>query len=330
MNWTLLVKRVARSIGILFIIITLNFFITRMVPGDVVISILGESEYNRLLVENPAKIEETRVKYGLDKPLLVQYGRYLKSIVQLDFGYSYVNKQPVTAYVAYHMKWTLLLMGPVMLLAALIGGSLGLLAGWNSGGRLDRIATPLFLFLNTVPSNCIAILCLLVFSFRLGWFPIGGMTTGGLTGMEKILDVVWHMALPLLILTLFRTGSNFIYMKSYASRIRGEEYILTAVSKGLPDWRVLTRHGLKNISVPYLTMLCMQLGRLLSGAMMIEVVFSWRGMGMLMSSAASSKDYPVLQFSLLVIAVCVLASNILSDVLNQWIDPRTRKEGSCE
>lgn len=330
MNWKLLAKRAARSLGILFVIITLNFFITRLVPGDVVVSILGETEYNRLLVENPARIEETREKYGLDKPLSVQYVRYLKSIVQMDFGYSYVNKQPVTTYVAYHMKWTLLLMIPVILLAALIGGGLGLMAGWNSGGMLDRIATPLFLFLNTVPSNCIAILCLLVFSFRLGWFPIGGMTSGGLAGMAKVLDVIWHMALPLLILTIFRAGSNFIYMKSYSSRIRGEEYILTAVSKGLPDRRVLVRHGLKNISVPYLTMLCMQFGRILSGAMMIEVVFSWRGMGVLMSTAASSKDYPVLQFGLLLIAVCVLASNLLSDILNRCIDPRTRKEGAYE
>lgn len=328
MNWKRLGKQLIRSLCILFVIITLNFFITRMVPGDVVMSILGEAEYNRLLVENPAKIEETRAKYGLDKPLYVQYILYLKSVIQMDFGYSYVNKQPVTEYVAYHMKWTLRLMIPAILLAALIGGGLGLLAGWNSGGILDRIATPLFLLLNTIPSNCIAIVCLVAFSFHLGWFPIGGMSSGGLEGAAKILDILWHMALPFMILTVFRVGNNFVYMKSYASRIRGEEYILTAVSKGLPDRRVLVRHALKNISIPYVTLLCMQFGRILSGAMMIEVVFSWRGMGMLMSSAAASKDYPVLQYSLLLIAVCVLLANFLSDVINRCIDPRTRTEAA--
>lgn len=324
LNLKFLGKRLLRSVGILFVILTLNFFITRMMPGDVVVSLLGESEYNRLLVENPEKIEETRVKYGLDKPLSTQYFLYLKNVAKLDFGYSYVNKQPVTAYVAYHMKWTLYLMIPVILLSALIGGGLGLFAGWNSGGILDRIATPLFLFLNTVPSNCIAILFLFAFSFKLGWFPIGGMSSGGLAGTAKALDILWHMALPMFILVLSRVGSNYIYMKSYASRIRSEEYILTAVSKGLPPRKVLVRHALKNISLPYITLLCMQFGRILSGAMMIEVVFSWRGMGMLMSSAANSKDYPVLQYSLLLIALCVILSNFLADVINRCIDPRTR------
>ena len=319
------IARLLRPLAILFVIITVNFFITRLVPGDVVISILGETEYYRLLAENPARIEEVREKYGLDKPLPVQYARYLKSVLKLDFGYSYVNKQPVTAYVAYHMKWTLILTVPVLILAALIGGHLGLMAGWNAGGTLDRIATPFFLFLNTIPSNCIAIVCLVVFSFRLKWFPISGMSSGGMEGMERVLDILWHMALPMTILTVFRTGSNYIYMKSYASRIRGEEYILTAVSKGLPDRTILTRHALKNICIPYVTLLCMQFGRILSGAMMIEVVFSWRGMGVLMSRAASGKDFPVLQYGLLLIAVCVLASNFLSDVLNRCIDPRIRE-----
>lgn len=314
-----------RSLGILFVIITLNFIITRLVPGDVVVSILGEAEYNRLLVEYPAKIEETRIKYGLDKSLPEQYLRYLKSIVFLDFGYSYVNKQPVTSYVAYHVRWTLVLMAPSIVLAALLGGFLGLWAGWRQGGALDRAATPFFLLLNTIPSNCIAILCLVFFAFRLGWFPISGMTSGGLSGIARQADILWHMALPLTILTVFRTGSNFIYMKSYATRVRAEEYIATAVSKGLPGRKVLLRHALRNVMPPFVTLLCMQLGRMLSGAMMIEVVFSWRGMGVLMRNAAASKDFPVLQFGLLLIAVCVMASNLLADLLNRRIDPRLRE-----
>lgn len=322
MKLSRLLQRLARMVCILLVIMTLNFFITRLVPGDVVISILGESEYNRLLVENPDKIEETRVKYGLDKPLYVQYGKYLQNTLRLDFGYSYVNKQSVKDYVFYHMRWTLLLMLPSTLLAALIGGYLGLRAGWNSGGALDRIVTPVCLVLNTVPSNCAAILCLLLFAFKLGWFPIGGMSSGGLEGAAKALDILHHMALPLLILTVFRIGPDYLYMKSYSSRVKSEEYILTAISKGVPNRRVLRRHALKNVSVPYLTLLCMQFGHMLSGAMMIEVVFSWRGMGMMMSTAANGKDYPVLQFSLLLIAVCVMAANCLSDFLNSRIDPR--------
>ncbi|HML45526.1 MAG TPA: ABC transporter permease [Clostridia bacterium] len=312
-----------RAVCILWIIVTLNFIIMRLVPGDVVVSILGESEYFRLLSEYPQKIEETRVKYGLDKPLPAQYLLYLKSIATLDFGYSYVNKQPVAQYVAYHAYWTLLLTIPALALSALLGGLLGLWAGWRRGGVLDRLATPFFILMSTVPSNCVAILCLVLFAFQLGWFPISGMSSGGLQGLSKWLDILWHMTLPLIILTVFRTGSNFLYMKSYATRIRGEEYILTAVSKGLTDRRVLIRHALRNVVPPYVSMLCMQFGRILSGSMMVEVVFSWRGMGMLMRNAAASKDFPVLQLCMLLIALCVMAFNLLADRINQRIDPRT-------
>ena len=321
-----ILRKLLISIGILFIIITLNFIITRLVPGDVVINILGENEYYRLLEEYPEKIEMTRAKYGLDEPLPIQYLKYLKNVLMLDFGYSYVNKQPVTEYVFYHMKWTLILMLPVFLVSALFGGALGLLAGWYQGSFLEKMITPVFLFLNTIPSNCIAILCLTLFSFKLGWFPISGMSSGGLDGIKKILDIIWHMALPFLILTFFRTGSNFIYMKSYAARIRSEDYIVTAVSKGLSAKKVLFRHAVKNVLPQYITLLCMQMGHILSGSMMIEVIFSWRGMGMLLNNAANTKDFPVLQFALLIIAVCVLIFNLLADILNCKIDPRIKEE----
>lgn len=325
MNEHPVIKKLLESLGILFVIVTLNFIITRMVPGDVVVNILGESEYYRLLEEYPEKIEMTREKYGLDKPLYIQYLKYLKSILQLDFGYSYVNKKPVASYVLYHMKWTLILMLPVFLLSAVLGGGLGLLAGWYEGSIPERILTQLFLFLNTIPSNCIAILCLTLFSFRLGWFPISGMSSGGLEGLEKAGDIIWHMSLPFLILFFFRTGSNFIYMKSYAARISSEDYIVTAVAKGLPPGKLLFRHAVKNVLPPYITLLCMQMGHILSGSMMIEVVFSWRGMGMLLNNAANAKDFPVLQFALLTIAVCVLGFNLLADILNRKIDPRIRE-----
>lgn len=322
----LLIKKILGGIGLLFLIATFNFSIIRLMPGDAVVNVLGESEYYRLVVENPERIEELKVKFGLDKTIGQQYLLYLDDLIHLDFGYSYINKQAVWDYVTYHLKWTILLSVPTVFLSALIGGFLGLWCGWHSNGKLDRVLTPIALFLHTVPSNFVSILFLIVFSYRLKWFPLSGMTSGGLHGMQKILDVIWHMMLPLFILVLFRTGENILHMKSYSSRVRNEEYIITAIAKGIPENRVMMRHGLKNVALPYLTLICMQLGHLLSGSMMIEVVFSWQGMGMLMYNAAQNKDYPVLQLGLLLISACVIIFNLLSDVLNLLIDPRIREE----
>lgn len=319
------VRKLFQGVLTLFIVITINFFLIRMVPGDVLVGILGESEYMRLENEFPEELDRIREKYGLNDSLGVQYLRYLKSTLQLDFGFSYANKQPVTEYVLYHMYWTMILLLPVILISALIGGTLGVCAGWRQGGRLDKTLTPVCLILSNIPSNFVAILFLMFFAFRLKWFPLGGMTKGGLYGFEKALDVIYHLCLPVSIMVIFRSCSNFIYMKSYASNIRGQEYISTALSKGLSDSRVLSRHAVRNILPPYLTLLCMQFGHIFSGSMVLETVFSWKGMGVLLQSSARSKDYPVLQFSILLIAATVLFFNMLSDVLCTWLDPRIRQ-----
>lgn len=322
-----LARRLLQCALTLFLVITINFFLIRMVPGDVLVGILGESEYTRLQTDFPKVLERVREKYGLNDSLPVQYVRYLRSMLQLDFGYSYANKQPVTRYVLYHMYWTMILLLPAILLSALIGGAAGLWAGWKRGGMADRVLTPLCIVLNNVPANFISILFLMFFAFRLKWFPLGGMTRGGLSGAAKALDVIRHMVLPVSILVLFRSCGNFLYMKSYTAQIAGQEFVTTALSKGVPDRRVLRRHIVKNALPPYLTLLCMQFGHLFSGSMILETVFSWKGMGTLLQTSAKAKDYPVLQFSILLIAATVLFFNLLADGLCAWIDPRIRREG---
>ena len=330
MNAAYFLSRVGKMIALLFIVITINFFIARFMPGDVIRHLLGEEEYLRLRIEAPEVIEETRVRYGLDQPLPVQYQRYLAATFSLQFGNSYTSKEPVVDKVLYHMKWTLLLAVPAAVICGIIGGVAGLLAGWNSRGLLNRMLTPFFVFLSAVPSNCVAMIFLLVFAFRLGWFPLSGMTSGGLFGVAKAMDILWHMALPLAIMILYRSGGNFINMKSYAASIRSEDYITTAVSKGLPGRRVLTRHGLRNIVLPYISLMCMQFGSILAGTMMVEVVFTWRGMGQLTYAAAMAKDYPTLQFAMLLSSACVLFFNLLSDILCFAVDPRLRSGSAHE
>ena len=185
----------------------------------------------------------------------------------------------------------------------------------------------MFLFLNTVPTNCVGVVFLVVFAFRLKLFPLNGMTSGGLVGMARFWDIVWHAALPVIILVLFRTSSNFLLMKSNVSQIKDEDYTVTARSKGLPERRILFRHVLKNAMLPYVTSLCIQVGSLLSGSMMLEVIFGWKGMGQLFYNAVSSRDFPTAQACFIISATCVVLGNWLGDALVAAIDPRI-KEGA--
>lgn len=326
MRFSVLGKRLLEALFIIFCIITINFILIRFMPGDPVVHIIGEDEYLRLESEAPEIIEEVRREYGLDQPLGVQYVTYLSKTLHLDFGNSYRTKLPVLETVAFRMRWTLLLTIPSIVLSALLGGWLGLRAGWRKGGVLDTICSPIMLLLNTIPTNCMAIIFLLVFAFRMGKFPISGITSGGLTGTAKALDILWHMTLPLAVLVLLRTSSYFMLMKSTVQTVRDEEYIAVARSKGFSQEQVLLRHVLKNALCPFLTSVCMQFGHILGGSMLVEVVFSWKGMGTLIYDAVNSKDFPMLQTCFLFIGICVVAFNLLADVLNLVIDPRTRGE----
>ena len=158
--------------------------------------------------------------------------------------------------------------------------------------------------------------------------PINGMVSPGLSGAARTASIVQHMILPLCILILFRTSGDFMLMKSTVSQIRQEEYILTARAKGIGQNKVLFRHVLKNALVPYSTSLCMQLGGLLSGAMVVEVVFGWKGMGQMMYNAVSCRDFATAQFCFLLSALCVVLSNLLGDIVAAAIDPRIREEAA--
>lgn len=322
MKKRILINRVLISIGTIFLIITISFFLVNSMPGDPLVNIMGDEEYYKVKNSNPQLLTEIAEKYGLNDSLPQRYFKYLKSILTLDFGYSYVKNQPVLDVVLYRLKWTLLLAVPATILSALIGGWLGIAAGWNSGGALDRVMTPVALVMNTIPTNCVAILVLAIFAYRLRWFPISGMTSGGLAGWAKARDVLWHMALPLLVMVLSRSCGNFIHVKSYVTQIKSEEYILTAKAKGVKRSRILRRHVLKNCFLPYITVLCMQFGHIVSGSIMVEVVFTWVGMGDMMNSSISSSDFPMMQLCFLITAVCMVLSSIAADVLYVVFDPR--------
>lgn len=321
-----ILKKALIALATIWIIITISFVLVHTMPGDPIVFLIGEEEYYYLLDNDPGYLEQLTEKYGLNDGLDVQYARYLKSVVTLDFGESYTNHRPVIENFKTAARWTLMLSVPTLLISCALGAVLGVYAGIRPGGGFDRIMTPVFLVLNTIPSNCLSLLLLILFAYKLRWAPINGMVSPGVTGAARTASILQHMALPLFILVVFRTAGDFMLMKSTVSQIRGEEYVLTARSKGIGERKVLFRHVLKNTMVPYSTSLCMQLGGLLSGSMIVEVVFGWKGMGQMMYTAVSNRDFATAQFCFLLSAACVVLSNLLGDVVNAAIDPRIREE----
>lgn len=325
-----LFKRILEGIFIIFCIITLNFFLIRFMPGNVVMHIVGEEEYYNLMLSAPEKIEEIETQYGLDKSYLEQYLVYLNKTIQLDFGNSFRIKMPVLNTILFRAKWTLCLSIPTILISGILGGATGLYCGWKKGKWQDKLITRIFLIVNTIPTNCLAIVFLATFAYRFGWFPISGITSGGLSGIDKALDIFRHMQLPLIIMILYRTAYNHMLMRSTVALVKDEPYIDTAISKGMTEHRVVIRHLLKNALCPYVTAICMQFGGILAGSMMVEIVFSWKGMGTLIYDSVNAKDYPMMQGCFLFIGICVVVFNFVADILYTVIDPRLKERMGYE
>ena len=296
-------------------------------PGEPLLHILGDEDYYYLLYQHPDHLAALGAAYGLQEPLWVQYVQYVKSIGSLDFGTSFVQQGTVLEIILRHARWTLTLVLPAIVIAAVLGILLGGYAGWTRGGRIDTIFSFLSTALYTVPENSVAILLLVGFSYQLGWFPVGGIRSGQETGWGSGIDTVWHMLLPLSVLVLYKTVYNFFILKSAIVEIRREEYMTTAYAKGLSDFAVFWRHGLKNALLPYLTVLCLQFGHAVAGTMLLEVVFSWQGMGILVYQSVLAKDIPILQGCFLLLSVGVLGFNFLADLLYVVWDPRIGTDG---
>ncbi len=313
-------SRAVRYLTALLIIVTLNFLLPRMMPGDPVMNIVGEEAY----YGSGEALDVLRADLGLDEALHVQYGRYLAGLATGDWGYSYLYLQPVRESITLHLGWTLALVLPSVILAALIAALLGSIAAWRRGSRTDVGLSGVHLFIYSMPHYWLAMLLLLVFSFKLGWFPLGRATSAGVSGLPYLIDVGWHMLLPLLVVTAFKAAYDFLIVRNSVVSILGEDYVLMAQAKGLSGMAVLFRHALRNALAPLVTVTAIQFGMVLSGALLVEVVFSWPGMGTLIYDAIGARDYPLLQSAFLIIAVCVLIANFIADLLYPQLDPRTR------
>ncbi len=308
-------RKVARYFASFMLIIVINFILPRLMPGDPVKHLIGEDAY-----VSEAVTEELRAELGLNMPMTKQFTAYLSNLLHFDLGYSYHLHAPVAEILLNKMSWTLMFVGVSVILGAIFGVFFGALAGWKPERKVSRLASFLFIVISCIPPYFLALLVLYIFSFKLGLFP-----SKGLYDTPEIESVLYHLFLPICVMSAFSTSRNFLVMRGSVIQEKEQLYALYARSKGLHNTGILFRHIMKNASLPIITLLALDFGFLFSGALFIEIVFSLNGMGLLIYDAIMGKDYPLLQGAFLVIALTALIANMIADLLYVIIDPRVRR-----
>jgi peptide/nickel transport system permease protein len=301
-------RRLAILIPTVMGAVTLVFFFLHMIPGDPVEVMLGETAQQ-------ADKERLREELGLNLPLYVQYGRFIAGTVQGDLGGSYFYRRPVVQVIAERIPATVELALAAFLVAGLIAIPLGIVAALREGTTVDNASVLFSLLGVSVPNFWLGPLLIILFSIKLGWFPVSGR--GGLASL----------VLPAI--TLGTALAAILSRMTRASLLErlGEDYLTVARAKGLPEWKVILKHALRNALIPIITVMGLQIGALLSGAIITENVFSWPGIGTLLINAIESRDYPLIQGCVLFITLSYVLVNLLIDLFYGWADPRIRLRG---
>ncbi len=309
----------------LFVAVTLNFLLPRAMPGDPLALIAGSAVQQM----GEEKILELRAAYGLDRPVGEQYIVYLENLLRGDLGqsYRYSGGRSVVEVVLESLGWTLLLVGVSLFLAGVIGSVLGAWSAWRRGSAADLGLLGVLFTLRSVPAFWLAMIFIPVFAVQLRWLPPGdSYSFPRAEGWKNIKDVALHAILPVATLTLAYLPTAFAVMRSSMLDVLGEDYIRTARAKGAPERRVRFRHGLRNAMLPVVTSIALDFGQLLGGATLIETVFNYRGIGLMMFEAVKSRDYPLLQGGFLAFTLGVIVINLFVEWLYPRLDPRARRQ----
>lgn len=316
-------KRLFQIIIIFFVILTILFLLFRLAPGDPVSRMIDPD----MTAEDARHLME---QLGLDQPLGLQYLYYIKNFLTGNFGFSFHYGQPVIRIIADRLPNTVLLFTTSIILAAFAGVFLGKIASWHKGRRLDTAMTLGALVTHTLFLPWLALILIWVFAYKLGWFPINGMISEDVwldpdSGLWfKAIDIVHHMILPMGTLFLIHFGSYLLIMRSSMLETLKEDYILTARAKGLTEKAIRNHHAAPNAALPVVTSVGLSLAFSINGGALTETVFTWPGIGRELVFSVSHNDYPLAQASFLLIAMVVLLSNLVVDVLYAYLDPRIR------
>lgn len=310
-------RKVLRALVTVWIAVTITFFLLRLLPADPTL----------LVVEGdmtPEMQQALREQYGLDKPLLVQYLLYLSQLVTGNLGVSFRQLAPVGDILLTRLPWTLLLAGSAFVLTVLVGIPLGVYAAVGRGKLVDRLVQLLGITSNALFVPSIAILALVVFGSTLQLFPIGGAIDPDTRGLAAYLSLFHHLALPLLSLVVVQVGPYALTLRTNMLEVLGEDYIKSARSRGLSPRRTVWRHALRNAILPALTLMGLQLGTLIGGAVLTETIFAYPGVGRLIYESVQQLDYPMLQGAFVLLAVTVVLANLATDLIAMLLNPRIR------
>lgn len=310
---TYIIKRLLALVLVLLGISIVVFFLLQMVPGDPALALLGPMATQ----ENLANL---RAALGLDQPLIVQYLRWLGKILQGDFGTSIQQRTAVLPLLIERFGNTLILTVTAVIISTLIGIPAGVISATRQYSIFDRLSMLLALFGNSMPAFWLGLMSILVFALRLGWFPAAGMWP--IVGDRTLWTLLHHLTLPAVTLGISTAAVTARITRSSMLEVIRQDYVRTAHAKGLKRAVVTRRHALKNALLPVLTVIAVQFGFLLGGAVITETVFSWPGLGLALYSAISVRDFPVVQGGVLIVASAFVLINLVVDLLYAWIDPR--------
>jgi peptide/nickel transport system permease protein len=268
-------------------------------------------------------LDLVKAKYGYDKPMHEQLYIYMIKLLQGDFGFSFYFHQPVLNVLIPALKNTLILTLASFLIE-LTGIVLGVIASKRVYSLTDNLITVLTLVTFNMPYFWLAMMFLLIFGLRLGWFPITGMYTIGTIGTQKLISTLWHLALPAVCLSIGRIALYTRYTRASMLEILKLDYITTAWAKGCDEQTVMYNHAFRNALIPIVTVVALRLRTLFTGAVLVESVFAWPGMGRLVFDSISRRDYNIIMANFLIISVITILSNLLADILYAYVDPRVR------
>ena len=303
-------------------LVTLNFFLPRVMPGDPISALYTEGSAS--YVEDGSQREKLRAYYGLDQPLGEQYADYLTNLVQGDLGTSIRYQVPVGELIAERLPRSLLLMGTALLLGTGLGVAAGAAAGWRRGEPLDRGLLVALVTLRNFPIFFLGSIALYVFAVKLGWFPLSGSSTpfASLGPLARIGDVAHHLALPAGVLaTQFATG-QFLLMRAGMVSELGSDYLLAGRAKGLRDQVLKYRYAGRNALLPVASLMAIHVGAMVTLTILVETVFRYEGLGRLLFDAVQFRDYPTLQGCFLLLTLMVVTANFLADMAYRRLDPR--------
>lgn len=315
-------RKILQALITIVLIVIVNFILFRALPGSP-----DRVARNPNLTQD--QVAANRANLGIDKPLFPdQFVIFLSQTAQGDLGDSYHYRgQTVAEVIGQKVGPTILLIGLGELFAVILGIAIGAITGWRRGTAIDYGGTTLALVLYSMPYFWPGMIFLVLFGTTLHWFPAFGMETAGATytgPFDQILDIGGHLILPVVTVALGLIGEYSLLMRSSLIEVLAEDYVQTARAKGLTDGRVLRRHALPNAMLPMVTIVAINAGYIIAGAITIEVVFSWPGLGTLTVDALHARDYPVLQGLFLLLSVSVVVANLVSDLIYGFLDPRVK------